>query len=100
MSVVSAPESCPPTLRLGDIFQSNRILESRWTRLNRLLRITPDAHAKTAQVDVLLAGADFPGPVSTVAIAGNDAFVIGIIDLHGGRSRTRTVDLLLVRQAL
>lgn len=43
----------------------------------RLLRITPDADAQTAKVDVLLAGADFPGRASTVAVAGDEAFVIG-----------------------
>ena len=43
----------------------------------RLLRITPDADAQAAEVDVLLAGADFPGRASTVAVAGDEAFVIG-----------------------
>jgi hypothetical protein len=43
----------------------------------RLLRITPDADAQTAKVDVLLAGGDFPGDASTVAVAGDEAFVIG-----------------------
>ena len=43
----------------------------------RLLRITPDADARTGTVDVLLAGADFPGHASTVAVAGDEAFVIG-----------------------
>ena len=43
----------------------------------RLLRITPDAEAQAAKVDVLLTGADFPGHASTVAIAGDEAFVIG-----------------------
>jgi len=43
----------------------------------RLLRITPDADAQAAKVDVLLAGADFPGRASTVAVAGDEAFVIG-----------------------
>jgi hypothetical protein len=43
----------------------------------RLLRITPDADARTAKVDVLLAGADFPENATTVAVAGNEAFVIG-----------------------
>jgi hypothetical protein len=43
----------------------------------RLLRITPDADAQTATVDVLLSGTDFPGRASTVAIAGDEAFVIG-----------------------
>lgn len=43
----------------------------------RLLRITPDAEAQAARVDILLAGADFPGLASTVAIARDEAFVIG-----------------------
>ena len=43
----------------------------------RLLRITPDADAKAAKVDVLLAGADFPEEASTVAVVGDEAFVIG-----------------------
>ena len=43
----------------------------------RLLRIAPDAAAETAKVDVLLAGADFPEFASTVAVAGDGAFVIG-----------------------
>jgi hypothetical protein len=43
----------------------------------RLLRITPNADAQAAKVDVLLAGADFPGRASTVAVAGDEAFVIG-----------------------
>jgi hypothetical protein len=43
----------------------------------RLLRITPDADARTAKVDVLLAGSDFPEEASTVAVAGDEAFVIG-----------------------
>src|SRR5688572_4623745 len=43
----------------------------------RLLRITPDAEAQAAKVAVLLAGTDFPGRASTVAIAGDEAFVIG-----------------------
>jgi hypothetical protein len=63
---------------------------------SRLLRITPDAHAKTAQVDVLLAGADFPGRVSTVAITGDDAFVIGVI---GGANGERE-EPVLIRAAL
>jgi hypothetical protein len=42
----------------------------------RLLRITPHADAQTAKVDVLLVGADFPGHASTVAVAGDEAFVI------------------------
>jgi hypothetical protein len=45
----------------------------------RLLRITPDADAQNAKVDVLLVGSDFPGDASTVAVAGDDAFVIGAI---------------------
>ena len=45
----------------------------------RLLRITPDAGAQTAKVNVLLAGADFPERASTVAVAGDEAFVIGEI---------------------
>jgi hypothetical protein len=45
----------------------------------RLLRITPDAEARAAKADVLLAGADFPGVATTVAIAGNEAFVIGVM---------------------
>ena len=44
----------------------------------RLLRITPDTKAQGAKVDILLTGADFPGVASTVAIAGNEAFVIGV----------------------
>ncbi|HEV2804591.1 MAG TPA: tetratricopeptide repeat protein [Chthoniobacterales bacterium] len=43
----------------------------------RLLRITPDADAQTAKVEVLLVGTDFPGHASTVAVAGDEAFVIG-----------------------
>lgn len=43
----------------------------------RLLRITPDADAKAAKVDVLLRGADFPGGARTVAVARDEAFVIG-----------------------
>jgi hypothetical protein len=43
----------------------------------RLLRITPDADAKAAKVDVLLRGSDFPGDARTVAVAGDEAFVIG-----------------------
>lgn len=45
----------------------------------RLLRLTPDADAQAAKVEVLLAGADFPGHASTVAVAGDEAFVIGAI---------------------
>ena len=59
---------------------------------SRLLRITPDAHAKTARVDVLLAGADFPGHVSTVAINGDDAFVIGVT---GGANGEREEPVLI-----
>jgi sugar lactone lactonase YvrE len=43
----------------------------------RLLRITPDADAQTAKVDVLLAGSDFPEQASTVAVVDDEAFVIG-----------------------
>lgn len=46
----------------------------------RLLRITPDADAQTATVDVLLSGADFPGHGTTVAVAGDEVFVIGGIE--------------------
>lgn len=52
---------------------------------NRLLRITPDDDAKTAKVEVLLAGADFPGVPTTVAIRGDEAFVIGIGEANGER---------------
>jgi hypothetical protein len=53
---------------------------------SRLLRITPDSDAQAAKVDVLLAGADFPdGSVSTVAIAGDEAFVIGRTPEANGR---------------
>jgi hypothetical protein len=45
----------------------------------RLLRITPDADAQSAKVDVLLVGDEFPGRASTVAVAGDEAFVIGTI---------------------
>jgi hypothetical protein len=51
---------------------------------SRLLRVVPDAGAQAATVDVLLRGADFPGTsASTVAVVGDDAFVI---------SRTTTKD--------
>jgi hypothetical protein len=50
----------------------------------RLLRITPDADAQSAKVEVLLAGADFPGHASTVAVAGDEAFVIGAIKEANG----------------
>jgi hypothetical protein len=43
----------------------------------RLLRITPDADAQAAKVEVVLVGTDFPGRASTVAVAGDEAFVIG-----------------------
>ena len=43
----------------------------------RLLRITPDADAQSAEVKVLLNGTDFPARASTVAVAGDEAFVIG-----------------------
>ncbi len=52
----------------------------------RLLRITPDADAQSARVDVLLVGTDFPDHASTVAVAGDDAFVIcGIKEPNGQR---------------
>lgn len=51
----------------------------------RLLRITPDADAQTAKVDVLLVGSDFPGDASTVAVAGDEAFVIGAIKEPNGK---------------
>ena len=52
----------------------------------RLLRITPDADAQAAKVDVLLTGADFPGRASTVAVVGDEAFVIGATsDANGER---------------
>ena len=51
----------------------------------RLLRITPDADAKAARVDVLLRGTDFPGDARTVAIAGDEAFVIGAIKEANGQ---------------
>jgi hypothetical protein len=44
---------------------------------NRLLRITPDADGQSARVDVLLVGSDFPGEATTVAVARDEAFVIG-----------------------
>jgi hypothetical protein len=44
---------------------------------NRLLRLTPDADAPSVSVEVLLNGNDFPGHATTVAIAGDEAFVIG-----------------------
>jgi len=44
---------------------------------SRLLRIVPDDGARAGRVDILLAAADFPGRASTVAVAGNEAFVIG-----------------------
>ena len=51
---------------------------------SRLLRVKPDAEAQAAAVNVLLRGADFPGTsASTVAVVGDDAFVI---------SRTTTKD--------
>ena len=43
----------------------------------RLLRIKPDADGRAAKVDVLLAGSDFPEEASTVAVASDEAFVIG-----------------------
>ncbi|MFL6518953.1 MAG: hypothetical protein ACJ8NS_01915 [Chthoniobacterales bacterium] len=42
----------------------------------RLLRITPDGDGQTAKVDVLAVGTDFPGHGSTIAVAGDEAFVI------------------------
>jgi hypothetical protein len=52
----------------------------------RLLRITPDADAQSAKVDVLGVGTDFPGFASTVAVAGDEAFVIcGIKEPKGER---------------
>jgi hypothetical protein len=44
---------------------------------SRLLRITPDGDAQKATIEVLLAGTDFPGSATTVAVAGEEAFVIG-----------------------
>jgi hypothetical protein len=58
---------------------------------SRLLRIMPDADAETAEVDVLLAGSDFPGRASTVAIAGDEAFVIGGIGDPGNREREEPI---------
>jgi hypothetical protein len=58
----------------------------------RLLRIKPDADAQTADVNVLLAGTDFPGRASTVAVAGEEAFVIGGI---GEASREREEPILI-----
>ena len=54
---------------------------------SRLLRITPDAGARSAKVDVLLAGADalLGSSISTVAVAGNEAFVIGRTPEANGR---------------
>ena len=43
---------------------------------SRLLRITPDAQGSAVEVEVLLGGADIPGQPTTVAVAGNEAFVI------------------------
>jgi sugar lactone lactonase YvrE len=66
---------------------------------SRLLRITPDADAQAATVEVLLAGADFPGSsASTVALVGDEAFVIGRTttrDSHGER-----VEPFLIRAPL
>ena len=58
----------------------------------RLLRITPDANAQTATVDVLLSGTDFPGRASTVAVVGGEAFVIGGI---GEVNREREEPILI-----
>lgn len=55
------------------------------TIASRLLRITPDKDANAATVEVLLAGNDFPGSASTVAVADGDAFVIGRTPVAGGR---------------
>ncbi len=62
----------------------------------RLIRITPDADAQAARVDVLLAGADFPGHASTVAIAGDEAFVIGEI----GEANGEREEPILIRAPL
>jgi hypothetical protein len=52
----------------------------------RLLRITPNAEAKAAKVGVLLKGADFPRVPTTVAIRGDEAFVIdGVGEGNGER---------------
>jgi hypothetical protein len=51
----------------------------------RLLRITPDADAQSAKVEVLLVGTDFPGHASTVAVTGDEAFVIGEIKEANGK---------------
>ena len=56
----------------------------------RLLRITPDADAQTATVAVLLSGTDFPGRASTVAVVGDEAFVIGGIR-EGNREREEPI---------
>ena len=58
----------------------------------RLLRITPDADVQTAKVEVLLSGADFPEQASTVAVAGDEAFVIGEI---GGANGERGEPVLI-----
>lgn len=64
---------------------------------SRLLRITPNAGGRSAEVDVLLAGADFPaGSISTVAVVGNEAFVIGRTPEANGRP----ADPFLVRAPL
>jgi hypothetical protein len=57
----------------------------------RLLRITPDAEAHTAKVDVLLRGDDFPGRASTVAVAGDEAFVIGAANVTANGEREEPV---------
>lgn len=61
---------------------------------SRLLRITPDAKAEAARVEVLLAGDDFPGSASTVAVADGDAFMIGRTTVDG------RVDPFLIRVPL
>ena len=66
---------------------------------SRLLRITPDAEAAGAKVDVLLAGADFPGSsASTVAVVGDEAFVIGRASTQGANGES--VEPFLIRVPL
>jgi hypothetical protein len=62
----------------------------------RLLRITPEAEAQSAKVEVLLKGADFPGHASTVAVAGDEAFVIGATKAASGEQE----EPVLIRVAL
>ena len=62
---------------------------------SRLLRITPDPDATSAKVDVLLAGADFRGSPSTVAVVGDEAFVIARTPGANGR-----VEPILIRIGL